>query len=73
MKTKKYALEMIGASLSEPHTYRYYEKIAVLVYVCVCVCVCMCVCVCVHDMLSMCGTRVCTVQPAHAAPAIVFF
>ena len=27
---------IIGASLSEPHTNRVYEKIAVLMYVCVC-------------------------------------
>ena len=26
--------------LSEPHTNRYYEKIAIVMYVCVCVCVC---------------------------------
>ena len=30
----------IGASLSEPHTNRVYEKIAVLLYVCMYVCVC---------------------------------
>ena len=28
---------IIGASLSEPHTNRYYEKIAIVMYVCVCV------------------------------------
>ena len=28
---------VIGASLSEPHTNRVYEKIAVLLYVCMCV------------------------------------
>ena len=33
---------IIGASLSEPHTNRVYEKIAVLLYVCM---VCMYVCV----------------------------
>ena len=27
---------IIGASLSEPHTNRYYEKIAIVMYVCVC-------------------------------------
>ena len=27
---------IIGVSLSEPHTYRYYKKIAVPMYVCVC-------------------------------------
>ena len=32
--------ELIGASLSEPHTNRYYEKIAIVMCVCVCVCVC---------------------------------
>ena len=31
---------MIGASLSEPHTYRYYQKITVFMYTCVCVFVC---------------------------------
>ena len=31
---------IIGASMSEPHTNRYYEKIAIVMYVCVCVCVC---------------------------------
>ena len=30
---------IIGASLSEPHTNSYYEKIAIVMYVCVCVCV----------------------------------
>ena len=34
---------VIGASLSEPHTNRYYEKIAIVMYVCVCVCECVCV------------------------------
>ena len=33
----------------EPHTNRYYEKIAILMYVCVCVCV--------RDTSSMCCTR----------------
>ena len=28
---------IIGASLSEPHTNRVYEKIAVLLHVCMCV------------------------------------
>ena len=31
---------IIGASLSEPHTNHYYEKITILMSVCVCVCVC---------------------------------
>ena len=29
---------IIGASLSEPHTNQYYEKIAILMYVCMYVC-----------------------------------
>ena len=29
---------IIEASLSEPHTNCYYEKIAIVMYVCVCVC-----------------------------------
>ena len=37
---------IIGASLSEPHTNRYYEKIAIVV----------CVCVCVRDTSSTCCT-----------------
>ena len=28
---------VIGASLSEPHTNCYYEKITIVMYVCVCV------------------------------------
>ena len=28
-------LSIIGTSLSECHTYRYYEKIAVPMYVCI--------------------------------------
>ena len=47
-------------SLSEPHAYRYYEKITVLMYVCVCVCVrvcmCVCVCVCVCVFVCICNT-----------------
>ena len=35
---------IIGASLSESHTNRYYEKIAIVV----------CVCVCVRDTLTTC-------------------
>ena len=38
---------IIGASLSEPHTNRYYEKIAIVMYVCVCV----------RDTSSTCCTR----------------
>ena len=30
---------IIRASLSKPHTSRYYKKITVLMYVCMCVCV----------------------------------
>ena len=33
-------MHVIGASLSEPHTNRVYEKIAVLLYVYMYVCVC---------------------------------
>ena len=32
-------LVIIGANLSDPHTNRYYEKIAIVMYVCVCLCV----------------------------------
>ena len=48
-KHKPYAREVtiIGASLSEPHTNCYYEKIAIVMYVCVCV----------RDTSSTCCTR----------------
>ena len=42
-------LSVIGASLSEPHTNRVYEKIAVLLYVCMYVCV--------RDTSSTCFSR----------------
>ena len=46
---------VIEASLSEPHTNQYYEKIAILMYVCIYMYVCLFVCLYVcNDTSSTC-------------------
>ena len=59
---------MIGASLSEPHTNQYYEKITVLMYVCMYVCMYMYVCsdTSIHVFISQIVHVFITQARAHA-------
>ena len=51
-----HTIEFIGASLSEPHTNRYYEKNAIVMYVCMYVCD--------HDTSSTCFARMRYIYPS---------